>query len=220
MGPQLEGQLFLVDSPRYGYGPEAELMGKLQRQMPQPADALHGHQVASPRAAVLQGAEDRAARAEQRRPNASVKLFRDRHEGFGAGDHILGVAAVDGETRDDGILTGPKVAPAAGRTREAMTAMPAHAHPLPDPPVIDARPQPVDHPHDFVPRYSRIRHAGEMTFLYGRFSMANAARLNLHQDFARFRLGNFPVHQLKIAAPRTYLNCSHHRHWVLTLLLH
>jgi hypothetical protein len=96
----------LVRTLADGDCPKAHFGGKLNGQMPQPADAQDGHGVPSAHAAVASRVERRDAGAHQRTGVYGIDLFRDQRQALERHQHVI--PAIHRDARDSLIRTRDK----------------------------------------------------------------------------------------------------------------
>src|SRR6266571_251370 len=148
--PEPAGVRLLVLAARDADRVEAHPGGILHREMAQPAEAEHGHDVPRPRTAVAQRVEGRQAGAHQRRRLDGIETRRHPRHGAGGGDQVLSVTTVVG---DAGHLTGhtrEEVSAPAVVAASVVPAVPPHAGRLSLLPSDHAGADRVDRPRHLV----------------------------------------------------------------------
>src|SRR4029077_18255922 len=114
---------------------EAHVASVLDPEVPEPADAQYGDEIASLRRRIAQSAERREAGAEQRRRIDRREIIRHGHEPAGLGDHHLCVAAVLLDAGEGLVLTAHEIAGAAGDAVSTAAGEKSHADTLADRPA-------------------------------------------------------------------------------------
>src|SRR5207253_9234744 len=103
---------------------------KLNSQMSKSADALNGHQVSRPRAAMAQRVVSSNSRTQQRRSFRRIEAFRNEGKSLNGSEHVLLVSAIKADAGDLAIRTQHQIATAALIAGSIMPAMPSDAHAL------------------------------------------------------------------------------------------
>src|SRR5581483_5446434 len=100
-------------------------------------------------------------------------------DGFGAGDHVVGIAAVAGEAGDKAkVQASKKFAAAAVVAIAAVAGVPADTDTVADIPALHARTDFIDNADDLVAGDARVLDAGVETVLGNGVAVADAAGLN------------------------------------------
>src|SRR5206468_7324592 len=130
---------------------------ELNGEMAQAAEAEYGDEFARSRTAVAEAVKRRNAGAHERRRLDRRQLVGDQGQGFGARDHVLGIAAVIGDAGDrrEG-LAGEEIAAAAGIAVVAVSAVPADSHSLSGRPPGYTGPNSIHDAGDLVPGNARV----------------------------------------------------------------
>src|SRR5262249_39796417 len=125
---------------------------------------------------------------------------------------VFPVAAVIQDAGDLPADAGEEIPAAAAVAIPAVAAIPADPHLLAHFPPVDARPDRVDHPGDFMARDSRILDAREQSVLGHGITVADATRLDLDPDRSGTGLRDRSLDDFERAFRPGNLRDAHHRH--------
>src|SRR5207249_1058405 len=200
MRSQLPCQRFLVPPSPKSHRHESHLPRVLNSQVSQSANAVHGHDVASPRARMAQRVEYGDARAHERPGFLRRQFIRNRRQRRRRRDHMLGIPAVEIDARDLAIGAHCEIAAPALFALEAMSTVPPDTDAPTLFPASDAAADRIDPPGDFMARHTGILNPGPETFFDEHVAVANAARLHLHANLSRARLRDVAFYQFPISA--------------------
>ena len=165
--------------------------------MAEAADAENGDEVAWSGAAFAKGVEGGYAGAEQGRGLFCRQLVGDRSQSAFRHDYVVGVATVNGDSRDQAVAAADHVAAPAGVAVTAVAAEPADTDPLADLPRDHAFTERVDRSCDFMTRHPGVLDPGHMTLNREGVGVADAAGLHTHPNLARAGLTQLTLHQLE-----------------------
>src|SRR6185369_2036465 len=180
-------------------GAEAHLARVLNSQMTQAADALDRDKVARPGPCMTHRIENCNPGAQQWRGFIGRKLIGHGRDRFGWDHDIFCVAAVVADPGNFLELAKNEMAATAGVALEAVSAVPAHTHPLPGLPLRDVCPDGINAPGDFMTGDARVRNSGEPRLLYQGVAVADAASFNLDPNLGTTRLRNRALHDFEIS---------------------
>src|SRR6266536_535993 len=125
------------------------------------------------------------------------ELVRHPRHRFLRHDHVLRVAAVEGDPGDARPLAVDEPALPTGGAPEAMAAVPAHADAVARLPARHARAHCVDTSGDLVPRYARQREARVRARPHDRIAVADPARFDPDADLPRRGLRDRALDELE-----------------------
>ena len=213
MGAELGGEGALVVSAGDGDSEEAELGGELNGEMAEASDAEDGDDIARPGAAVAERVEGGDAGAHEGSGIDGRQFIGEQSGCGGWGDHVIGIAAVEGDTGDLVGFAGEEIAAAAGLAASTIAAVPADADALADGPGRGIGADGVDEADDFVSGNARILNPGEEAVLGEDVAVADAARLDFDADLAGARLRDIPLDEFERTLGGGDLNGAHFGHF-------
>src|SRR5262249_56522214 len=114
-----------------------------------------------------------------------------RH-GAGGGDHVFGVAAVEGNPGDRAGHTGEEFSAAAVNALPAIAAVPANAHMIARRPAAQAGADGIDDAGHLVTGDARILDSRKNSLFDDRIAVADAAGLDFDPEPSRRRLRDPP----------------------------
>ena len=173
-------------------------MSELNSQVPEPSDALDGHQLARQRAAVPQRIERRDPRTQQRRGFRRIERFGHGRDGLHGSDHVVAIATVEADSRNPEVRAVREITPPARQAGSILPAVPAHADALAPLPLPHACAHFVDHAGHLVSWHARVDDARPTALLREYIAVTDSARLHANPDFARPRLRNVPLDNLEV----------------------
>src|SRR5947208_15805106 len=130
MCAQFSRQRFLVPPAANCHCLESHPPCVLNAEMSEPADAMHCHDVAAPRARIAQRVVHGDACTHERSRFLRWQFVRNRCHCRRWRNHILGISAVEIDARNLAIDAHSQIASPALFTDEIKSAMPAYSTPL------------------------------------------------------------------------------------------
>src|SRR6202043_3318830 len=91
-----------------------------------------------------------------------------------------------------------EISASARKTGAVLPTVPADSNPLAFLPFLHARAHFVDHAGHFVSGDSRVRNAGEKTFLRHHIAVTDTTGLHLHPHMCRARLRYFGLYEFTV----------------------
>jgi hypothetical protein len=199
MRAQFPGQWLFVSSTANRDRAETHLTRVLDPQMTQPADALHGNQIAGPRTGMSQRIEYGNTGAEQGRGFVRRQIVRHGSDCLRRDHDVFRITPVEADPGNLLELAKNEMAAAAGIALEAVPAVPSHTHPLARFPLRDVSSNRIDAPGDFVARNPRVLQSRESRLLHDGVAVANSAGFNLDPDLGVARLGNRALDDFEVS---------------------
>ena len=193
--------------------PKAHFGGELDAEVAESAEAENRDQFTRAGAAIAQRVEGGDPAHMSGAASTGESCSRNRGKCFGAGDHVLAIAAIGKKPGDARHCpAGKKLATAARIAVATVAAIPSDADPLAAGPPGDARSDGIDDTDHFVSRYDWIFHARKTSMNAESVAMADAAGLYLDPDRAGFRFGNVALDDFKRTVGAGNLDDTHFRH--------
>src|SRR5258706_4989081 len=196
---QILRQLFLLASAPDCDSMESHAPRKLNAEMPEAADALHGDQISAAQAGVAKGVVGRDARAEERGGFHGPELVGNGSDGARFGDHHLGISSIHGDSRYHGVLTVHDVSAPARLTDSVFAAEEADADPLADFPSRHSAAQGFNAAGYFMPGHAREIQTRVGAGDRSRIGVTDSTGFHPNPDLARAGLGNRPLRHAKPA---------------------
>src|SRR5215467_1051438 len=212
MGTEFLGEIAVFRPAANRNDAITKLVGPLNAEVAETANALHSDKFPWSRAAVTQCVEGSDAGTEKRTGFCKIEAVWNRGKPLRGREHIFLIAAVEMDAGDLFIGAGDEIAFAAGRAGEVMSAVPADTDTLALLPVRHARTRLVNNPGDFVSRNARVLNAREYAVLGQMIAEADTAGMDLDTHLARAGNGNFALDDFPIAAGFGDLHCFHFCH--------
>ena len=209
MRAQLFRQWLLVGAASDRDGAKTHLSRELDAEMSEAADALHRDQIAGACPGISQRIVDRNPGTQQGSGFVRGQIVWNQGDSFGGNKHVFLVASIKMEGCNLLVLTIDEIAAAAGFTREAMPAMPAHTNALGGLPLCYIGAYRVDAACNLGAGHTRILDSGPVAFFYQRIAVTNAAGFDLDADLAPRRLRNGAFDDFKISTGLADLNGFH-----------
>src|SRR3989442_4209692 len=161
--------------------------------MPKAAEPPHRDRIPQPRARYLESPIGRKRRAIERGGVHKSQFRRHRHGKFSRGLGVLGVSTIDHETGHDNRRTERFPIARAELAGPARRIDPRDAGPVTLLEVRDAGADPADNSHGLVSQNQRQLWQGPFARRQVEVRMANAASLDLNEDFSSARPWIFHV---------------------------
>src|SRR5438445_11142696 len=164
MCAQFSRQRFLVPPAANCHCLESHPPCVLNAEMSEPADAMHCHDVAAPRARIAQRVVHGDACTHERSRFLRWQFVRNRCHCRRWRNHILGISAVEIDARDFAIDAHRKIDASTLFTHEIMSAMTAYADSLTFLPFCNPFADHIDASGDLMTSHTSILKSGTHTF--------------------------------------------------------
>ena len=197
VGAQLAGEVGLVVARGQHGDLVAHLVGVLHGQVAQAAQALDGDDAALLDVQLADAVEDGHAGAQQRRDLGGVHVGGQRHDGLGAQQGVLGVAAVPSHAVDGAVVAHLELGALALAAALIVAAVPGPADALANGELRDVLAQLDDVADDLVARHAR-EYVAHVAARHAHVREAHAAGLDLDEHLVA--LGVLELHVLQLEA--------------------
>jgi hypothetical protein len=176
---------------------KSQMPGKLNTQVPEPADTLHRHQIAPAQASIAKSVVGCDARAEERSGFRGIQFIRNGSEGARFSDHHFGISSIYGYPKGYGVLAIHHVPASAWFADTVFAGDQADANALTHLPFGHSAAESFDAANDFVPRNARESETRVSAHNRGRIRVTYSAGLDADSNLARSGLRYRPFDDSK-----------------------